>query len=226
MSRSVLTLARAALAVALLLAPAVHAPVQAQALDESFQPWVRDIQQKLKDLNFYRGPVDGIIGPGTKRAAFEYRKARNLPLTETLDLALLQELTFATNQPRQTVAAVPAPTARPAGNAIVSEAQVHLKALGLYDGPTNGTATPETVAAVRLFRAQKNMAPGVEINNDLLTALVAARVAKTNAGTPATLTPPPAVAPAAVEPAPAGEDRKTESDAEREARIRGANTGG
>ncbi|MCB2052426.1 MAG: peptidoglycan-binding protein, partial [Novosphingobium sp.] len=38
----------------------------------------KQVQQNLKELGFYDGPVDGKIGPGSRRAVLAYQNARNL----------------------------------------------------------------------------------------------------------------------------------------------------
>ena len=76
---------------ALLLTVAMQAvpAAQAQVIDQRFQPEVRAMQERLKELGWYHGSVDGIIGPGTLRAANNYRRAAGLQQSNTLDSELL-----------------------------------------------------------------------------------------------------------------------------------------
>jgi lipid-binding SYLF domain-containing protein len=42
-------------------------------------------QESLQEKGYYRGSIDGIIGPMTRKALREYQKAENLPVTGQLD---------------------------------------------------------------------------------------------------------------------------------------------
>ncbi|MEW5735955.1 MAG: TRAP transporter substrate-binding protein DctP [Thermodesulfobacteriota bacterium] len=50
---------------------------------------VRGVQEKLKALGLYSGPVDGVPGPETYAAVKKYQQSRNLPETGGIDDALL-----------------------------------------------------------------------------------------------------------------------------------------
>jgi outer membrane protein OmpA-like peptidoglycan-associated protein len=53
---------------------------------------VRAAQEKLNAAGFDAGPVDGILGPRTKRALIKYQAANGLEVTAELDAATLQAL--------------------------------------------------------------------------------------------------------------------------------------
>ena len=51
-----------------------------------------DVQMALRRQGFYRGPVDGDIGPGTRAAIRDYQYAQRLPVTGRIDTYLLRSL--------------------------------------------------------------------------------------------------------------------------------------
>jgi len=46
---------------------------------------IRWAQLELRNMGLYGGPLDGIVGPGTKRALAEFQKSNGLERTATLD---------------------------------------------------------------------------------------------------------------------------------------------
>ncbi|WP_347491182.1 L,D-transpeptidase family protein [Desulfoscipio sp. XC116] len=53
---------------------------------------VVQLQERLKELNFYREPVDGIYGPSTIKSVKEFQKSRGLDLDGVVDEFFWQEL--------------------------------------------------------------------------------------------------------------------------------------
>lgn len=53
---------------------------------------VRQAQQQLQAEGLYRGPIDGVIGDGTKRALARFQQQNGLPRTATLDEQTMQQL--------------------------------------------------------------------------------------------------------------------------------------
>ncbi len=53
---------------------------------------VKQAQQALKDQGLYKGRIDGIIGPQTRRALSQYQRDHQLTQTATLDSETLQSL--------------------------------------------------------------------------------------------------------------------------------------
>jgi peptidoglycan hydrolase-like protein with peptidoglycan-binding domain len=53
---------------------------------------VRAAQEKLNAAGFEAGPVDGILGPRTKRALIWYQSVNGLELTGELDRATRERL--------------------------------------------------------------------------------------------------------------------------------------
>jgi len=42
-------------------------------------------QQRLRQLGYYRGPIDGAFGPGSKRALVRFQRDHRIPMTGWLD---------------------------------------------------------------------------------------------------------------------------------------------
>ena len=51
-----------------------------------------DVQARLADLGYYRGPIDGDIGPGSRNAIANYQDDNNLRVTGRINEPLLQSL--------------------------------------------------------------------------------------------------------------------------------------
>jgi peptidoglycan hydrolase-like protein with peptidoglycan-binding domain len=56
------------------------------------QAAVRNLQQRLRSLGFYRGGVDGIWGPGTQQALERFQQGRGLQATGQINPATAQAL--------------------------------------------------------------------------------------------------------------------------------------
>jgi peptidoglycan hydrolase-like protein with peptidoglycan-binding domain len=48
---------------------------------------VKKLQQELGQLNYYEGPVDGVMGPQTTAAIKDLQRQANLPQTGTMNAA-------------------------------------------------------------------------------------------------------------------------------------------
>jgi peptidoglycan hydrolase-like protein with peptidoglycan-binding domain len=63
---------------------------------------VETLQRELGQLNYYEGPVDGIMGPQTVSAIDDLQRSADLPQTGTMnaatDTALVHELAAGDNQ--------------------------------------------------------------------------------------------------------------------------------
>ncbi|WP_198368882.1 peptidoglycan-binding domain-containing protein [Roseomonas rosulenta] len=60
---------------------------------------VRNVQQRLRSLGFYRGGVDGFWGPGTQAAIERFQQGRGLQSTGQVNPATLQALGLDPNNP-------------------------------------------------------------------------------------------------------------------------------
>ena len=121
---------------------------------------VRKLQQRLKELNYYSGTVDGQFGPGTQDAVIRFQKQHGLTADGIAGEATRAQLYAASAQMFQPT---PAPTETPGllkkGNAggSVSLMQERLKELGYYNGSVDGDFDSGTEQAVRLFQSQNGL---------------------------------------------------------------------
>ena len=53
---------------------------------------VRQVQQKLNDIGYHAGSVDGVLGPQTESALRRFQRARNLDATGHIDTKMLAAL--------------------------------------------------------------------------------------------------------------------------------------
>ena len=67
-------------------APAVN-PAQPTTPAVTPSASVKKLQQELGQLNYYEGPVDGIMGPQTTAAIKDLQRQANLPQTGTMNAA-------------------------------------------------------------------------------------------------------------------------------------------
>jgi hypothetical protein len=60
----------------------------------SNQSIVPRLQQELAQAGFYSGPIDGVLGDGTRRAIRAYERANGLPVDGRIDTELLRAMGF------------------------------------------------------------------------------------------------------------------------------------
>jgi len=80
------------------------APVVGEPLDP---PVVRGIQRRLRQLGYYRGPVDGTWGSRTQTALANFQRSRGLEATGTLNPTTVSALGFDPNNLSRSVAQAP-----------------------------------------------------------------------------------------------------------------------
>lgn len=51
-----------------------------------------DVQRKLSDFGYYRGPIDGVVGPGTRSAIAAYQRENDLEVTGSINGRLLRSM--------------------------------------------------------------------------------------------------------------------------------------
>lgn len=121
---------------------------------------VTRLQQRLSQLGYYTGEVDGAYGPGTQAAVLLFQTQHGL---DADGIAGEKTRTLLYSQNAQPCAATPAPTQTPsalskgAEGDPVTEMQQRLKELGFYDGECDGDYGPGTQNAVRLFQSQHGL---------------------------------------------------------------------
>lgn len=129
-------------------------------------PVVEQVQNILKDLDFYTGTVDGIPGPATRKAIQAYQQKVGLNASGEIDSALLDQLgatpTASTIVPRpaprpgDTIAvpvSAPANASVPAPDARIIKIQAGLKAFGNDDMQLDGVVGARTKAAIKEFQS-------------------------------------------------------------------------
>ena len=124
---------------------------QAEQAQQAVSAYVSGLQQNLTDAGYYGGEVDGVYGPDTVAAVEELQKANDLPVTGTVDnataAALQAELLAAGGEAAAEVFATTAAV------------QQTLKLAGFWDGPIDGTWTPELTDAVKAFQKELGVEP-------------------------------------------------------------------
>jgi peptidoglycan hydrolase-like protein with peptidoglycan-binding domain len=135
-------------------------------------PTVREVQETLRELNFYGGDVDGLFGPNTRQAIEAYQSKMGMPVTGTIDDSLLDHLGAG---PTTVVLPSPAPRdkmSRPAVLATgggreeavarpvsltrderVAKVQAGLKEFGNEAIEVDGLMGARTTAAIREFQS-------------------------------------------------------------------------
>ena len=77
-------------------------------------PTVKDVQETLRELNFYDGEVDGLFGPNTRVAIETYQSKMGLRVTGTVDDSLLDQLGTGSVKPAVLPSPAPREVAEPA----------------------------------------------------------------------------------------------------------------
>lgn len=123
---------------------------------------VRQMQQRLFELGYYAGAVDGQFGGGTRTAVEAFQRQHGL----TADgIAGEETLALLYAAAAQTFAPTPAPTPTPETTLLssgaqgerVKELQRRLQELGFYSGKIDGDYGKGTKAAVTLFQKQHDL---------------------------------------------------------------------
>jgi len=153
-------------------------PQQGQAVDASSRQVNQKnaatlaVQAALTELKYYDGPIDGLMGPQTRKAVTDFQRASHLDVSGNIDSALLDKLNLngpkpvATNSPGSS--APPQPEPRPVIDASLTQSVPHdgddttkrniriqagLKAFGNDDMKLDGVIGPRTKAAIKEFQS-------------------------------------------------------------------------
>lgn len=133
-------------------------------------PTVKDVQETLRELNFYDGEVDGLFGPNTRVAIESYQSKMGLRVTGIVDESLLDQLGTGSVKPavlpspaprgevaEPAVASVPDDAvARPASlvrDERIAKLQAGLKEFGNDAIEIDGLMGARTAAAIREFQS-------------------------------------------------------------------------
>jgi len=121
--------------------------------DGSTGSQVKTLQQRLKDLGYYNGSVDGNFGESTTAAVMAFQLRNNLtvdgkagPATQRVLFGSKSNITYPSMREGEE-------------GASVRNLQYTLYELGYYDGSIDGKYGPTTADAVRAFQIQNNLTP-------------------------------------------------------------------
>lgn len=132
------------------------------------EAYIRGIQEELTGHGYDPGPIDGTLGPRTKRAIHEYQRDAGLPVDGRATKELLDHLKFA----------LPKVYKGEQGPAydqdLVIAIQEELSDRGYYLGAMDGIPGPQTRAAVRLFQEEAGLPVTGVVDERLLGELRAA----------------------------------------------------
>ena len=130
---------------------------------------VRTVQNRLRQLNHYSGPADGVWGPGTQVAVENFQRSRNLAVGEmnqaTLSAMGLDPSTFPVRHSAATT------IREPLEPGVVRGVQQRLKAQGYYNGAVDGRWGPRTEQALARFQRSRSLEPTGHLNPTTATAL-------------------------------------------------------
>lgn len=121
---------------------------------------VKQLQQRLKDLGYYSGDVDGQYGTGTQTAVTAFQAQHGLKadgVAGEQTLAILYSESAKTFVPTPTPSATPAMLSSGSTGDEVKALQSRLQQLGFYSGVLDGDYGKGTRAAVKLFQAQHGL---------------------------------------------------------------------
>lgn len=121
---------------------------------------VKQLQQRLKDLGYYSGDVDGQYGTGTQTAVTAFQAQHGLKadgVAGEQTLAILYSESAQTFVPTPTPSATPTMLSSGSSGDEVKALQSRLQQLGFYSGVLDGDYGKGTRAAVKLFQAQHGL---------------------------------------------------------------------
>lgn len=121
---------------------------------------VKQLQQRLKDLGYYSGDVDGQYGTDTQTAVTAFQAQHGLKadgVAGEQTLAILYSESAQTFVPTPTPSATPAMLSAGSSGDEVKALQSRLQQLGFYSGVLDGDYGKGTRAAVKLFQAQHGL---------------------------------------------------------------------
>jgi peptidoglycan hydrolase-like protein with peptidoglycan-binding domain len=139
--------------------PSTTAPVAAAPAYQPTAPRVepsasvRDAQQRLRQLGYYNGDADGLMGPETEQAILRFQRAQGLDASGQLNTATADAL-------RDSARAARSAAAKPVeltDATSVRTVQNRLRQLGFYDGPADGVWGPGTQQALERFQRARGL---------------------------------------------------------------------
>jgi peptidoglycan hydrolase-like protein with peptidoglycan-binding domain len=138
---------------------------------------VRTMQNRLRQLNFYNGPADGVWGPGMQVALENFQRAHGLPVGQVTRATIVAMGLDASAFPTRNANIGSAPPARTtvAGNTldrgVVRGIQQRLRRNGFYSGAVDGVWGPRTQASLIRFQRSRGIESTGELNPTTISAL-------------------------------------------------------
>lgn len=143
------------------------APTAAAPRADATAGLVADTQRALADRHYYDGPIDGILGAGTKAAISSFEMRIGLIPTGQPSRQLLDQIR------RGYPAAAPASTGSIAGpDAQLKRVQHALNEIGYGPIPEDGRDGAKTAAAIRRFEIDNRLPPTGQAGNAVTAKLV------------------------------------------------------
>lgn len=121
-----------------------------------------DVQRRLSELGYYRGPVDGVWGGETRTAVERFQANRRLAVTGDLNEATVNAMGLDSRRVLgRNYVPPPAPGyERPTANVgpvTTRAAQEQLRRIGFYHGPIDGVWGQDTRLAMEEFQHQRGL---------------------------------------------------------------------
>lgn len=146
---------------------------QSEPITITDQTDVRTVQNRLRQLNFYKGPADGVWGSGTQIALENFQRARGLQVGHvtgpTLVAMGLDPAAFpARPDTRGSVASMTGSTLEPN---VVRGIQQRLRQTGFYRGPVDGVWGAGSQAALERFQKSRGLEANGQLNPTTISSL-------------------------------------------------------
>ena len=139
---------------------------------------VRELQHRLRQLDWYSGNISGTYGSGTVKGVKGFQEKRKLDQTGSVDKTTWTKLTSMTRQPTDDEMhnrLVPGPAILEQGDSgdRVRDLQARLKQIGWFSGSVTGSYGSMTVGAVKGFQDKRAIPVTGEVDQRTLNRLTA-----------------------------------------------------
>lgn len=136
------------------------APAGERAVQNSAATMVLDAQRALAALDFYRGPIDGLVGSSYEAAVKAYQEANAMSVSGVVTRPVLDHMQMAVQVADATQTDV-----------TVHKVQQVLMELGYSPGQVDGRMGEQTRKAIKVFESDRGWAVTGEISVQLLAEL-------------------------------------------------------
>ena len=139
---------------------------------------VRELQHRLRQLDWYTGTISGTYGAGTVKGVKGFQEKRKLDQTGAVDKTTWAKLTSMTRKPTDDEMhnrLVPGPAILAQGDSgdRVRDLQARLKQIGWFSGSVTGSYGSMTVGAVKGFQDKRAIPVTGEVDQRTLNRLTA-----------------------------------------------------